>query len=150
MVVKSFARRPFWQQALLVLVLLGLFLVLERQFQNFLGKRAIAFANLPQQNLGQALEKSAADGKPVLANFSALWCGSCRTLERQVLADPAVREQILSGYHYARVEYEDPEQAKWFRRFKVDSFPVLIRIDGRMMRTLQTTYDAAAFLEQIR
>lgn len=145
----KFANRPFWQQALIVLLLLGALLVLERQFQNYLGKRAIAFANLPEQSLAGALEKSELDGKPVLANFSALWCSSCRKLEREVLADKKVRQRILADYHYARVEYEDPEQAKWFRRFKVSSFPTLIRIDGIRMQRLARSFDPEVLHEQL-
>ncbi|MGB5325282.1 MAG: thioredoxin family protein [Pseudomonadales bacterium] len=123
---KTFRDRPVWQQFLLLALLLGVALVAERQVQNFLGQRAIDTADLPAQPFEQAMIASAADGKPVLANFSALWCPACRKLELQVFTDPRVRNRIIDGFHYTRIEYESAANRTLFTRYNIGGFPTLL------------------------
>ncbi|MBT8148412.1 MAG: thioredoxin family protein [Gammaproteobacteria bacterium] len=156
---QSFASKPGWQQLLVFLLLIGLFFIIERQIQVYLGKQAIAASALPSTKFSTAVTLSRQSGKPVLANFSAIWCGACRRLERNVLANAKVHQHIMANYHYARLEYENdrpPANAAnrksdrdWFDQFGVRGFPTLLVIDGDHVRQLAPTFRIEEFLAQL-
>ena len=155
----TLASKPAWQQLVIFLLLIGLFFFIERQIQVYLGQRAIAASALPNIDFDTALRQSQQSGKPVLANFSAIWCGACRRLQRKVLANAAVQQYILENYHYTRLEYEqdqppatDPTRKsdrERFIQFGVRGFPTLLVIDGNNIRRLALTFDVEQFLAQL-
>ncbi|WP_331317445.1 protein-disulfide reductase DsbD [Methylobacterium mesophilicum] len=82
--------------------------------------------------LDAALAGNRGSGRPVLIAFSAAWCTACRTIERTVLADPAVREK-LRGVTVIRADITapGPPSEGLMRRFQVAGPPTLIFLDDR-------------------
>lgn len=101
--------------------------------------------------LDEALARSAKSGKPVLANLSAIWCPSCRRLDKEVLADEYVVQKIARDYHYARVEYDSPGGKEFMERFQLRGFPNLIVLDneGAVLERLPLSFSSESFLESL-
>lgn len=74
-----------------------------------------------------ALQAARAEGKPVLVEFAADWCTVCRTNERTVLTDPAIRERLRAVFVIrADVTRDDADTRALMRRFEVVGPPTLI------------------------
>lgn len=117
-----------------------------------LGEQALAATQLEFLPLAQALVKARAEGRPVLADFSAIWCPACRALHQTVFTDPAVRAAIREHTVLARVDYESEEAPAFMQAYAVSRFPTLLLIDGdgRLLRPLPTTLDPQALLSALR
>lgn len=68
---------------------------------------ACVFAWLPY---GEALEKSARDGRPVFVEFYAEWCLPCLVMEESVFKDPEVRALLDGNFHAARLDVDSGEK----------------------------------------
>ena len=132
-------------------VICGLVYLGNHQVQTWLGQRAVEQTGLPQTSYQMALEKSAQTGKPVLLEFAAIWCSSCRALDTEVLANTGVRKSIESGYIFSRLEWESEADKAIFEQYGVDGFPVLLIVDanGQVRRKINFTLDPQQFLAQL-
>ncbi len=92
-----------------------------------------------------AVEQSRSNGKPILIDFNADWCGPCQRLKREVFEDGA-RAQIVqtavipvSIVDRQREEGRNSREAEDLqRRYQVDAFPTLVVFSpqsGRMSTT---------------
>ncbi len=76
------------------------------------------------------LERARAQGQPALVEFSAEWCTSCKTIEKQVFSDPAV-VLALDGIVLLRADVtaSDAPQREWMRRHQVMGPPTVMLFD---------------------
>lgn len=145
-----FHRRRVLELASLALIGLGVYQA-NVLWQSHLGRAAIAETGLVSLDLEQALPLSAESHKPVLVELAAVWCPSCRAMDRQVLSDPAVRAKIEQDYHFVRLEYESEAGEAFMARHGVRGFPrfFVLRPDGEILRLVAATTDARAFEQQL-
>lgn len=138
--------RRGWLYGACVLVPLALYFV-NVEIQTRRGSAAMAAIGLEFRPLAAALVQARAEGKPVLADFSAIWCPSCRRLHTEVFGDPAVKAAITAGYVLAGIDYESAEAPAFMARYGVTGFPSLLVLDGdgALLRQLPVSVDAAAF-----
>lgn len=144
--------RAFWRRVLLwgaiaIAVYFG-----NLTLQTHLGRRALEATGLQVHTLTEGTALASSQDKLVLATVSAIWCPSCRTLDRQVLADPAVRSFIERRFVFVRLEYESEEGKAFRERYDVKGFPRVVVLDaeGRLVERMSTTYEPGLFLEQLR
>lgn len=78
------------------------------------------------------LAAAAAAGQPALVEFSADWCTSCKTIEREVFGDPQVR-QALGGMVLLRADVtrSDAPQRAFMGRHQVMGPPTLMLFDAQ-------------------
>lgn len=147
----SITARRLMLAVVLIALAFGVYLVdLERR--TVLGERALRATQLEFLDFDTALARSRSTGRPVLAEFSAIWCPACRRLHEQVLSDPEVRAELRAHFVLARIDYESPGAAAFMQRYLVKGFPTLLLIDqdGRLERRLPVPEDAAGLLVNLR
>lgn len=135
--------------ATVVVVVAAYFIMVE--VQTWLGKKALAATGLVSLPLEDALAQAEVENKLVLADMSAIWCPSCRALDKNVFGDPAVKDAITGDFVFSRIEYESPEGEAFMERYNVRRFPtlLLLRPNGEMVRHLPTTTDPEVFLRAL-
>ena len=122
------------------------------EWQTRQGQQALAATKLKFRPLDKALVKAKAENKPVLADFSAIWCPTCRALHATVFTDPTVKAAIESGYVLSRIDYESPEAPAFMAKYGVTGFPTLLLLDGdgKLLRRVQVTLDRVRFVAGLK
>lgn len=121
------------------------------QIQTHLGRQALAGTGLVSLPLDQALAKAKAESKMVLVDVSAIWCPSCRLLDKRVFADGGVKKVIAAKFVYCRLEYESAEGKAFLKAQNAEGFPNLWLLDasGTVVKHLELTFNPSEFVDQL-
>ena len=132
-----------------VMLLAAYFINVE--VQSYLGRRALTQSGLELHELEDAFPKARAESKLVLADLSAIWCPSCRTLDQKVFSDPNVKRAIHERFIFARVEYESEQGKAFQKKYNLSGFPNLLVLDpdGRVVKHLKVVFEPTQFLAQL-
>ena len=96
--------------------------------------------------LNQALAKAGAQGKPVMLDFYADWCVSCKEMEKYTFSNPEVRKVLSQAVLLqADVTANDTMDKELLKRFKLIGPPSMLFFgpDGKERRS----YRLVGFLE---
>lgn len=150
MILLVWKRRAKWILAVAVLATGSYFA--HTAWQTHRGEAAIRATALEFLPLERALMLAKSQGKPVLVDFSAIWCPTCRALHADVFTNAGVKLAITSGYVLARVDYEAPEARAFMQRYGVQSFPTLLVLaaDGSLVRRVPISFEPATMAETLR
>ena len=121
-------------------------------WQTQRGEDALKATALEFLPLEQALALAKTQGKPVLVDFSAIWCPTCRVLHAEVFTNATVKQAITTGYVLSRVDYESPEARAFMQRYAVQGFPTLLVLsaEGQLVRRVPISFDPATLAATLR
>ena len=128
-----------------LLAMLAYFASIE--IKSYLGRQALAETGLDPLPLDDALARAKIENKLVLADMSAIWCATCRKLDKEVFASATVRKVIDERYIYSRTEYESKEGEAFMQRYSVIGFPTVLILDadGNKLAQVPLTFSAEVF-----
>ena len=79
-----------------------------------------------EKNFDQAMEKAAEQGKPVLVDFWAEWCGWCHRLDRTTYVDPVVVAKA-QDFVAVKINTEGSDREREVaQRYRVHSLPTIL------------------------
>lgn len=133
-----------------IVIALGVYFA-NVELQSYLGRQALKEVKLESLTLEQAKARAASEGKLILADMSAIWCPSCRKLDRDVLAQADVQSAIEEKYVFSRIEYESTEGKAFAEQYNIRGFPTLLVLDamGNQVRRLPVTYSKENFIQSL-
>ncbi|MFT5313880.1 MAG: thiol:disulfide interchange protein [Paraglaciecola sp.] len=132
------------------LVLFGCALYFGNTYvQSKLGRQAMVNTGLRIHSLEAALVKARDNDKLVLANMSAIWCPSCRKLDREVFSNEQVKNLITKDFVFARIDYDAKEGRDFMGTYKIFGFPTLLILNGEgdKLHHLPLTFDPQKFAD---
>ena len=121
------------------------------EVQSYLGRQALNETGIVAKTLPEALDKAVSENKLVFVDVAAIWCSTCRRLDREIFANDLVREELERGFVFSRLEYETEEGQEFLQKRNVDTFPTLwvLEPDGTTVARLQVTFDPSQFIDQL-
>ncbi len=81
-----------------------------------------------EHKLSDALAKAKAEGKPVIAVFSAVWCGPCQLMKKEVYPSKEVKPYVDS-FVWAYIDVDEDSNAADAEKFGVTGIPHIQFLD---------------------
>jgi len=133
-------KTPWLKYGLFAAIIVAVYFI-NVEVQTRLGESVLEEMTLERHSLDAALAKAKAENKLVLADLSAIWCPTCRSIDKHVLSNQAVQNVINAKYVFARIEYESPEGEAFMERYNTRIFPTLLVLsaDGQKIGELPVT-----------
>jgi thiol-disulfide isomerase/thioredoxin len=78
----------------------------------------------------EVLKRAKAEGKPVMLDVVAAWCGPCKIMDKTTFADGSVVAWSKKSVVPARIDAEKGEGRKISARYQSFSFPTVLFLDG--------------------
>ena len=122
------------------------------EVQTRLGESALEETGLEMRSLEEAQALAAKENKLVLADMSAIWCPSCRKLDKEVFSDDGMKAAIGERFVFARIEYESDAGKDFMAEYAIRGFPTILALkpDGSLVSKLPLTFDPIAFAANLR
>jgi len=133
-----------------VVVMLSAY-ILFFEVQTYLGEQALEATGLERVEFPKALTLAKENNKFILADMSAIWCPSCRKLDKQVFSNQSVKKIIEEHYIFTRLEYESKKGKAFMEKYDIKGFPTILVLDGDGKKhfVLPPTYDPELFIDYL-
>ncbi|MFM9904592.1 MAG: thioredoxin family protein [Pyrinomonadaceae bacterium] len=121
------------------------------EVQSYLGRQAVHATGFTSLSLDQAFQKARAEDKLVIVEVAAIWCSTCRRLDKDVFSNEGVRKVVNEKYIFSRLEFESEAGTAFLEKYESYGFPNLwlLDSDGRVVKKLNVVFDPDAFLGQL-
>jgi thioredoxin 1 len=81
--------------------------------------------------LADAKQSATEAGKPIFVDLSAVWCGYCKKMKKNVYTDAAVAQAMNAGYIPLALDGEKSEGAELVSTLGINGFPTLLILDAQ-------------------
>ena len=112
-----------------ILAVFSLFYFGNRVIQTNMGEKAVDALSFTVYSMEQGVAKAQSENKLILADYSAIWCPTCRRLDEEVFAKELVATSINDNFVYVRLEYDSPEGKAFAKKHDIQGFPRIIVLD---------------------
>jgi thioredoxin:protein disulfide reductase len=104
----------------------GLFLLLAGAVRP---SQALAWCHV---SLAEAKQRASAEGRPMLVDFTARWCGACKELDKLTFSDPVVMTEAerFVAVKVDATDDEDPRVVAAMKELGVVGLPTVVLIDS--------------------
>ena len=132
-----------------ILLIVGYIVFFE--VQTYLGKQALEATGLKSTELSEAIKQARESDKYILADMSAIWCPTCRKLDKKIFSDEKVKKTISEHYIFTRIEYETKQGKVFMKKHDIKGFPTLLILDKNETKILQLplTFDPELFIDYL-
>jgi thiol:disulfide interchange protein len=143
-------RRKLFKWSVIVVLLYCVYLG-NTFVQSYLGTQVLQSTGLALNTLDEALLEAQRSNKLVLADMSAIWCPTCRKLDKLVFSDKEVQAIIEQGFVFARIEYDSKQGEDFMQKYQVRGFPTLLILggDGEKLVKLPLTFEPQTFINML-
>ena len=142
-----------WYGNIILLAVVGLSVYFTNvEVQSYFGRQALAQTGLQRFTLDEAIIKASSENKQILVDVSAIWCSTCRRLDREMFANENVKKAINEKFVFSRLEYESSEGTAFLEKHNASGFPNLWILDskGSAVRQLRVTFNEGEFIRQLQ
>ncbi len=100
-------------------------------------------------SLSEARKRAKEENKFIFVDFSAVWCGPCKMMEKYIFPDSEVKDTLTSKF--ICVELLQGKNKATFSRYRIKSFPTFIIMDeeGNEIYRFSGASDKKAFLDRL-
>lgn len=135
------------KHVLSIIVIVATVYYANKGIQSYLGKQAIGELPFTVHTLASANSVAESEGKLVLANYSAVWCPTCRKLNTQVFADARVAALIEQNFVFAKLEYDTSAGIEFAEQHNLVGFPRVLVLDtqGKKLSELPLSFSPADY-----
>ena len=118
------------------------------------GSSASQHAGWIEDDMDAAMAQAEEEGKPLLIDLYADWCGPCRTLSEQFFPSDEL-QPVLENFVLAKIDIDTQSGGEIANRYGVSSIPTIIiaEADGteieRIVGTTPTAVEYAEALQEI-
>lgn len=100
-----------------------------------------------QPSLDAALAKAKSQGKPVMIDFYATWCGPCKILDEQIYPDANVAKEAKN---FISVKLNVDMQSEAVNQYRVGGLPTVLFLDasGKEVHRLVGLFDVEGEADQ--
>lgn len=139
---------PLFKNVLSIIIIVALVYFGNKGVQTYLGKQAIGDLSFQVYDLERAIDIAHKQNKLVIADYSAIWCPSCRKLDTQVFASELVADKIQDNFIYARIEHDTEQGSKFAQKHDLVGFPRVLILDtnGSKLTEMPLTFDPGEYL----
>ena len=135
------------------LLVLCIFAYFSYQYiQTHMGQQALEKLEFPMHTLEEGLRIAERDKKLVLADYSAIWCPTCRRLDEEVFASEQVSDYIKEAFVYVRLEYDSKEGIEFADTHDLQGFPriVVLKKDGSKVTEMPLMFDPVEYADNLQ
>jgi thiol:disulfide interchange protein len=138
-------------KVLIIIAIVALVYFGNKGVQTYLGKQAVNDLPFTIHTLEEATALAREEGKLVLADYSAIWCPSCRKLDEQVFSNEQVANNIQANFIYTRLDYDSTEGAVFAKKHNLVGFPRVLVLDtfGERLDELPLTFDSSEYTRNL-
>jgi len=116
--------------------------------------KPIAALSWQRGDLAALQARAQREGRPLLVDFTAAWCGACKELDKVTFSEPSVGAE-LGRFLTVKVDAtndDDPAVSATLQRFRVVGLPTVLVFDSRGNEAVRYTdfVPPDRFLEGIR
>jgi thiol:disulfide interchange protein len=139
--------KRFLLNTFVVLAIASTLYFANHSLQSYLGMQAQQALSFEVHDLEQGLKVAEQKQQLIIADYSAVWCPSCRKLDQQVFADPDVANVIAENFSFVSVDHDSELGRAFAQRFNLVGFPrvLVLTQSGELVTELPLSFDAAQY-----